>query len=95
MAAYVIADVDVSDPEGFEAYRKLAIPTLGRYGGRLLAGSGEIEVIEGSWNPKRLAIVQFASAAQAKRWYTSPEYAAAKPIRQRTASTNLLIVEGI
>ncbi len=95
MAAYVIAEVDVTDPEGFEQYRKLAIPTLGRYGARLLAGGGDIEVLEGDWNPKRLAIVEFSSIAQAKRWYASAEYAQAVPIRQRTARMNLLIVEGV
>jgi uncharacterized protein (DUF1330 family) len=95
MAAYVIADVDVTDPEGFEGYRKLAIPTLGKHGARVLVSGGEIDVLEGDWNPKRLAIVQFASVARAKQWHESPEYARAKRIRHRTATANLVIVEGV
>jgi uncharacterized protein (DUF1330 family) len=95
MAAYVIADVDVRDPEGFERYRKLAIPTLAKWGARVLAGGGDVEVLEGSWDPKRLAIVEFASTARAQQWYASPGYSKAKPILRGTATANLVIVEGV
>ena len=94
MAAYLVADVDVADPDGFEEYRKLAIPTLGKYGARLLA-SGGVEVLEGDWNPRRLALVRFDSAAQVRRWYGSPEYTEAKRLRDKTARTRFIIVEGV
>ena len=93
MPAYVIADVEVTDPEGFETYRQLAIPTLGKYGGRVRASGGEIEVLEGDWGPTRLAIVEFGSLDRAREWYHSAEYAEATPILHRTARANLILVE--
>jgi len=53
-----------------------------------------METLEGEWQPKRLVIIEFESAARAKQWWSSEEYREAKAIRQRTAHTNLLIVEG-
>lgn len=95
MAAYVIADVDVTDPEGMAAYGKAAGPTIGQYGGRALVVSEQAQVAEGSWQPKRLVILQFDSLEQAQRWYDSQEYAEPKRMRQQVAKTNLILVSGL
>ena len=95
MAAYVIADVEVADPETFRRYRELAVPTVGQYGGKALVVDGRFEVLEGSLRPKQLVVIEFESMEQAKRWYESQEYGQAMPLRQRSATTNLLLVEGL
>lgn len=94
MPAYVIVDIDVTDPAGYEEYKRLAPPTLALYGGRYLARGGSTEVLEGDWTPKRLVILEFADRAHARQWLESPEYSPARQQRQRTARTNMVVVEG-
>lgn len=94
MAAYVIAEIDVTDPVGYEEYRKLGPPTIAAYGGKFVVRGGKVEVLEGSWAPKRLVVIEFESVERAKEWWASQEYSAAKQVRQKTAVTNMIIVEG-
>lgn len=95
MPAYIIADVDVSDPKGFETYRQLVAPTIKAAGGAYIVRGGASEVLEGSYQPKRLVVLEFESMAAARAWYHSDEYAPVKAIRQRTAATNVILVEGL
>lgn len=94
MAAYVIADFEITDPVGIKEYLRRVGATIEHYGGRYLV-RGEIgEIIEGDWRPHRLVILEFESVEQAKRWYSSGEYAAIKGIRHQTAQTQLVFVPG-
>ncbi|CAA9579091.1 MAG: hypothetical protein AVDCRST_MAG18-2902 [uncultured Thermomicrobiales bacterium] len=95
MAAYIIVDVVVTDPEGFAAYREMAPPTVAAYGGNYLARGGALTPLEGGWDPKRISVIEFPSAEQAHAWWDSAEYAEAKALRQRTTETKMLIVEGL
>jgi uncharacterized protein (DUF1330 family) len=95
MAAYVIGNVNVTDPATYEAYRKLVPATLEKYGGKFIVRGGPLEVIEGNWQPARLVVLEFESVEQAKRWYNSEEYSAAREFRFKAAETDLVIVEGI
>jgi len=95
MAAYVIAQVEVTDPVEFEEYRRLVPATIHAYGGRYLVRGGDSEILEGTWQPKRLIVLEFPSRAQAKAWWSSQEYAPAKAIRQRAARTELLAIDGV
>lgn len=88
MAAYVIVDIDVTDPAGYEEYKKLASPTVTAFGGKYLARGGKAEVLEGAWVPNRLVILEFASIANTKEWLHSPEYTAIKHLRHRNARAN-------
>lgn len=94
MAGYVIVQVDVHDPEGFAVYRDMVPPTLEAYGGRYLVRGGEFECVEGRWNPKRLVIIEFDSVERAKQWWASEEYAPAKALRERTAESTMIVIEG-
>ena len=94
MAAYVIAEVDVTDPAGYEEYRRAVPATIEQYGGRYLVRGGRVEVLEGDWQPSRLVILEFESAERARAWWSSQEYSGPKSIRQRTATSKLIIVEG-
>ena len=81
MPAYLIADIDVTDPAGFEEYRQLVPTTLQQYGGRFLVRGGAVEALEGDWQPKRVVITAFPSLEQARRWYNSEAYRAPKALR--------------
>ncbi len=95
MSAYVVVDIEVTDPEGYQEYVKLAPATVAQYGGRYLARGGRTEVLEGEWQPKRLVILEFESIEQAKAWLHSPEYAPARALRHRYARTNMVVIEGV
>jgi uncharacterized protein (DUF1330 family) len=95
MAAYIIADVDIKDPAGFEEYRKLVPATVEKYGGTFRVRGGRSETLEGTWPVKRLVVIEFPTAEQARRWYDSPEYREPKAMRFKTATANLILVEGV
>lgn len=94
MPAYFVANVEVTDPDGFQEYAKGAPATVAKYGGRYLVRGGAIEVLEGDWAPKRLTIIEFESVARVKEWFNSPEYRPFKEIRKRTTVARLLSIEG-
>lgn len=95
MAAYIVVEVDVRDKERYEDYKRLVPPTLAQYGGRFLVRGGAAETLEGDWSPGRVVIAEFPSAEQARAWWGSDEYAPAKALRQATADTQMILVEGI
>ena len=95
MPAYLISQIEVHDPKGYEEYRKLVGPSLAKYGGKFVVRGGRIEVLEGTWAPKRIVVCEFESAERARKWYHSPEYKPAMDIRQKTASAQIIVVDGI
>jgi uncharacterized protein (DUF1330 family) len=95
MAAYVILDIEVTDPVGFERYKQLAPPALAVYGGSCVARGGRTETLEGDWVPNRLVVLKFADVAHAKQWLESPEYREARDLRRQSATTNIVVVEGV
>src|SRR5512136_121411 len=95
MSAYVIVDIEVTDPVGYEDYKKLAPATVALYGGKYIARGGRTETLEGDWSPKRLVILEFESVERAKAWLNSPEYREPRRMRQRTTHTNMVVIEGV
>ena len=96
MAAYVIVDVEVTDPEAYKEYTSQVPATVEKYGGRFAVRGGRHETIEGSWQPARIVVLEFPDYARAKAWYDSPEYQAIVPLREQHARTNFLtLVEGV
>lgn len=95
MAAYIIADVTVTDPATMEEYRKLVPATLAKYGGRFVVRGGAHQALEGDWKPNRLIVLEFPSLEQAKRWYDSEEYREPKAMRLRAGRTSLVMVDGL
>ena len=95
MAAYIIADLTVTDPAAMEEYRKRVPATLARYGGRFVVRGGAHQSVEGDWKPTRLVVLEFPSMEQAKRWYDSEEYREPKAMRLRAGRTNLVMVDGV
>jgi uncharacterized protein (DUF1330 family) len=95
MSAYIIADLDVKDPEQFREYAELVPKTIEKYGGRYLVRAGKFEVREGGWNPTLLVVLEFPSWDAADTWYNSEEYRPLKEMRMRAARTDGVLVEGV
>jgi uncharacterized protein (DUF1330 family) len=95
MSAYVILDIEVFDPAGYEDYKKLAPPAVEKYGGRYLARGGNTASLEGDWKTSRLVILEFPDASRARAWLASPEYAPAKALRHKYARTKMVVVDGV
>ena len=95
MSAYVIVDITVTDPERYEDYKKLAPPAIAAYGGKYVVRGGKSEKLEGNWEPNRIVILQFESTEKAKEFINSPEYREARALRHESASSNLIVVEGL
>lgn len=94
MAAYILINIDVTDPERYADYAKLAPGTVAQYGGRYLARGGRAETLEGMIPAKRVVVLEFDSADQAKAWLNSPEYAGPKTIRHSASTSSMWLVEG-
>jgi uncharacterized protein (DUF1330 family) len=95
MAAYIIVEIEIVDPAGYEEYKKLAGATVEKYGGKYIVRGGKTEVLEGNWKPKRIVILEFPNAERAKAWLNSEEYREPRKMRHATAKTNMLVIEGV
>lgn len=96
MTAYMIAQIDIHDPEEYQRYLAGFMPIFERHGGRLLATSrNRTEVIEGDWAHPHTVLMAFPSVALAHAWHADPDYRALARHRQDAARTNLVLVEGI
>ena len=94
MSAYVIVEIDIIDPAGYQEYKELAGATVEKYGGKYIVRGGRTEVLEGDWEPKRIVILEFESMQRAKEWLNCEEYREPRTMRHRTAKTNMIVVEG-
>jgi uncharacterized protein (DUF1330 family) len=95
MPGYVVLSVEVLDPERYKEYARMGTPTVSQYGGRYLVRGGQVERQSGTWEPKRLVILEFPSVEQARVWWDSPEYAPARALREACAVSDVVIVEGV
>ena len=95
MAAYLIVQVEITDPDTFEEYKKQVPATLAAYGGEYIVRGGEIDVLEGEWPIPRLVIIRFESMEQARKWYRSPEYEGPHKLREASARANIVLVDGV
>jgi len=94
MPAYIIAQVNITDPAKYQEYAKLAGPATQKYGGRFLVRGGAKTTMEGDIPFSRIVINEFPDVEAAKKFYNSVEYQAAKQKRIGAADFNMVIVEG-
>ena len=94
MAAYLIALVDVSDPEQYKQYSARAGAAVAKHGGRFIVRNGEREVVEGKVDYERIVVVEFPDKATAHAFYHSPDYQEARGFRLAAADFNGVIIEG-
>jgi uncharacterized protein (DUF1330 family) len=93
-SAYIIADVDITDPVGYQAYAAKVPPTLKAYNGRIIV-RGKPSPKEGATPQGIIVMLEFDSLADAEKWWTSPEYSALIPERQKAAKAQIYFVEGL
>lgn len=96
MPAYFIAQVHIHDPDGYQDYLKGFMPIFERHGGRLLTVSSKpVDRIEGTWPEGGVVLMEFPDMAAARAWKDDPDYVELARIRQATATTNMILVEGL
>ncbi len=95
MPAYIIVEIEVTDPETYAEYVKRVPATVAAYGGRFIVRGGDLETLEGEWAPKRIVVLEFESAAKAKAWWSSEEYRDPKAMRQSASNGRMIVVQGI
>jgi len=95
MSAYLIANVVIKDNDKFKDYMKATPPIIKKFGGRFLVRGGDFQICEGNWNPERLVVVEFESMQKAKQFYNSPQYKAIIHLRQSSAYTEWVFVDGL
>jgi uncharacterized protein (DUF1330 family) len=95
MAAYVIVEVAIHDELAYEDYKKLTPAAVAAFDGRFVVRGGQAEVLEGEWQPQRIVVLEFPTVERAKEWWNSPQYAEAKLIRQRAATTRMIVLPGV
>ncbi len=93
-SAYILANVDVTDPQQYEQYKKLSSIAMQAHGAEVCVRGGKVDVLEGDWNPGRVVILKFPSPEKAQAFYDSPEYAAARKAREGAAVMRMVLVEG-
>ena len=94
-SGYVIASVTVTDPVKYEDYKKWSTEAMRAHGAEVCVRGGQVEVMEGDWNPGRTVLLKFPSFEQAKAFYHSAEYQRAKAAREGAAIMRLVVVEGV
>lgn len=95
MPAYVIVEVSVENPADYEEYKKLTPETIAAHDGRFVVRGGATEILEGDWQPERFVVLEFPTVERAKEWWGSNAYSKAKAIRQRSAKTKMIVVQGV
>jgi uncharacterized protein (DUF1330 family) len=95
MPAYVIGDIYITDPPAFRAYVPVALATIARHGGRVVAGGNKIELLDGEPIPERIVIIEFPDTEAARRWYRSDEYQAALKVRLATSHGRVFLIDGV
>ncbi len=94
MAAYILAEIEVTNPEGYKEYTKHVPATIAKYGGRFLIRGGASEALEGEWSRRRRVLLEFPSMEAARNWWNSPDYEKPRAMRQAASQGRLLLLEG-
>ena len=96
MAAYVIADVrDARDQDALAEYRRGNTESVARHGGSFVVRGGDMQVLEGEWDTRRIVLIEFPDMATARGWYESDDYAPLKALRQSASDTNIILIDGV
>jgi uncharacterized protein (DUF1330 family) len=94
MSAFVIVEISIEDPKGYEEYKTHTPASIAAYNGKFVVRGGTAETLEGDWQPERIVVLEFPTVDRAKEWWDSEMYAKAKSIRQRAAKTKMIVVPG-
>ena len=95
MPAYVFVEIEIHNPELYEEYKQLSPASIAEYQGKFIVRGGKTKVLEGSWQPKRLVLLEFPSFQLADSWWNSEAYTKARALRQQAATTTMIVLDGI
>ena len=95
MSAFVLVEIDIHDMELYESYTLLTPATIAAYKGKFVVRGGEATVLEGDWKPQRIVILEFPSVEKANDWWHSQAYEKARKIRQKAATTKMIVLKGV
>lgn len=95
MASYLFVDFDIHDQALFQTYVAGVLPLIAKHGGRILVSGGDFEVIDGEWQPHRLAIMEFRDRLAIRALFSDPDYAELNNVRQRFGTSVIVAVDGI
>lgn len=91
---YWIARITIKDAELYKDYATKAVESVKAHGGTYLARGGDIRATEGNERPRNV-IVEFPTIEAALACYNSPEYTAARAIRQAASDGEFVVIEGV
>jgi uncharacterized protein (DUF1330 family) len=94
MPAYVLAEIEITNPDGYKEYTTQVPATIEQYGGKFIVRGGRAHVLEGEWPERRRVIIEFPSVEAARKWWDSPEYAKPKALRKANSKGRLILIEG-
>ena len=94
MPAYVLAEIEITNPEGYKEYTAHVPATIAKYGGRFVVRGGKAHVLEGEWTERRRVLIEFPTVDAARQWWDSSEYAKPKEMRRANSKGRLLLLEG-
>ena len=94
-SAYVLANVQVTNPQQYEEYKRLSTIAMQAHGAEVCVRGGATEVLEGDWTPDRVVLLKFPSREKAQAFYDSPEYQAAKKAREGAAVMRMVLIDGV
>jgi len=92
---YLIAEIHVTDPDGYEGYRQRVVATIEAFGGRYLVRGGDPHLIEGTEPSGRVVVLEFDSPERAMEWYNSPAYQAILPMRLSNTTGRAILATGL
>jgi len=94
MPAYVIAEVEITNPDGYKEYATMVPATIEQYGGRFVVRGGKTHVLEGEWPERRRVVIEFPSVEAARKWWDSPEYEKPTAMRRANSKGRLILMDG-
>ncbi len=92
MSAYLLANVDVSNPEAYQEYIRQNSAVVQQYGGKFVVRGAKVDVLEGEWEAHRVVLIEFPDGDAVRAWYNSPEYRAIRRIRQENTRSGMLAI---
>ena len=95
MPAYVVGDINITDPAAYREHVPIALATIARFGGRVIAGGGKLELLDGGPIPERIVIIEFPDAETARRWYKSDEHQVALKVRLSASHGRVFLIDGV
>ena len=95
MSAYIVASVNVTDPEKYKNYMALSPAAIDAAGGKFIVRGGNPEILEGDWSRPRVVIIEYPTREAAKAFYDSTLYVAARAHREGAAEFSMIVVDGV